>query len=78
MKRPDDPEHLALGDWITTEEAARIIGVTTNHVRYLAKLGTIESRRFGRSWMINRASAEAYAATERRPGPKPRESSGPD
>ncbi len=73
MTKPDDPEHLALGDWITTLEAAQIIGVTTNHVRYLAKLGVIESRRFGRAWMINRASAEVYAATDRRTGPKPKE-----
>lgn len=78
MKRPDDSEHLVLGDWITPWEAAQIIGVTPNHVRLLAQKGVIKSHRFGRAWMINRASAQAYAATERHPGPKRRGSSEPD
>ncbi len=78
MKRPDGPEHLVLGDWMTPLEAAHLIGVTQHQVRHLARQGIIESKRFGRAWMINRASAVAYAASERKPGPKPRESSSPE
>ena len=72
------PDHLVLDDWITPREAAELIGVTPNQVRHLARQETIKARKFGRAWMINRASAEAYAATDHHPGPKPRESSSSD
>ncbi len=75
MAKPDDPEHLVMGDWITPWEAAQLIGVTPHQVRHLARKGIVASRRFGRAWMINKASAEAYAASERKPGPKPEEPS---
>jgi excisionase family DNA binding protein len=59
-------------EWITTQEAAEIIKVTRNHVRYLIQRGKLEAKKFGRAWMVGRKSAETYAATERKPGPKPR------
>ncbi len=77
MKQPDDPEHLVWDDWMTPAEAAQLIGVTQHQVRHLARKGIIESHRLGRSWVINRASAEAYARSERKPGPKPPDSSSP-
>ena len=58
-------------EWITTQEAAKIIGVTRNHIRYLIRYGKLEAKKFGRAWMVSRKSAEEYAATERKPGPKP-------
>jgi excisionase family DNA binding protein len=57
-------------EWITTQEAAEIIGVTRNHVRHLIRHGELQAKRFGRAWMVSRKSAEAYAAIDRRPGPK--------
>ena len=78
MTDPGRPDHSVREDWITTREAAKVIGVTANQVRYLAREGIIETRKFGRAWMISRAAAEAYAASDRRPGPKPRESSASD
>jgi excisionase family DNA binding protein len=78
MSDPEGPDQLVLGDWITPQEASELIGVTSNQVRHLARTGTIEAQKFGYAWMINRASAEAYAASDRRPGPKPQESSSPD
>ena len=71
-------DHLVVDEWITPREAAVLIGVTPNQVRHLARQGTIEARKFGHAWMINCASAQAYAASEHRPGPKPRESSSSD
>lgn len=50
-----------------------MIGVTDDHVRYLARTGVIEARKFGHAWMLSRASVAAYAASERKPGPKPQE-----
>lgn len=58
-------------EWITTKAAAEIISVTRNHVRYLIQQGILEAKKFGPVWMVNRESAERYAATERKPGPKP-------
>lgn len=78
MKKPDDSDHLVLSDWMTPEEAAKLIGVTDDHIRHLARAGTLMGRRIGHAWLINRAAAKSYAAKERRRGPKPRESSTPD
>lgn len=75
MNEPNAPDDLVLDDWITPREAAELIGVTSDHVRYLARTGTIEARKFGHAWMLKRAAVEAYAASERRPGPKPQEPS---
>ena len=78
MNDPEGPDHLVLDDWITPREASELIGVTPNQVRHLARQGIVEARKFGRAWMINRASAHAYAASDHRPGPKPWESSSSD
>ena len=78
MNKPSTPNHLILGDWITPREAAELIGVTSDHARYLARAGIIEARKFGHAWMLNRAAVEAYAASERHPGPKPQEPSASD
>lgn len=78
MSEPNPLDHLTLDNWITPREAAGLIGVTSDHVRYLARTGTIEARKFGHAWMLKEASVEAYAASDRRPGPKPEESSSSD
>ncbi len=59
-------------EWITTNEAAEIIGVSLKHVTYLLRTGKVKGKKFGRFWMVDRASVEEYAAIERKPGPKPR------
>ena len=68
------PVKVVLDEWITPAEAAQIIGVTPHQVRYLARAGVLESQRFGRAWMVKRDLVRAYAAQERRRGPKPQES----
>ena len=75
MVKPTKFAPLLLQDWITPTEAAELIGVTPHQVRHLARIGVLESQRFGRAWMIKRVSAEAYAAQEHRPGPKPKDAS---
>jgi hypothetical protein len=59
-------------NWITTEEAAQLIGVTISHMSYLLRHGYVKGKKFGRFWMVDRASAETYAAQERKTGPKPK------
>jgi excisionase family DNA binding protein len=59
-------------EWITTVDAARILGVTIAHVSNLLRRGKLIGRKFGRSWMVSKASVEAYASSYRKPGPKPK------
>jgi len=78
MKKPSTPKQVILDEWITPNDAAEIIGVTPHQVRHLARLGVLESQRFGHAWMVKRPSVVAYAAQERHPGRRPRESSSSD
>lgn len=59
-------------EWITTDDAAGIVGVTAHQIRHLLKQGTILGHKFGRSWMVDRQSVESYAKRDRKPGPKPK------
>lgn len=61
-------------EWITTREAATLIGVSIHHISYLLRQGLIQGQKFGNFWMVDKASAEAYAATDRRTGPKSQDS----
>lgn len=58
-------------EWITTREAAELIGVSIHHISYLLRHGLIEGKKFGNFWMVNRYSAQTYASQERKTGPKP-------
>ncbi len=78
MNEQSAPDNLVLDDWITPGEAAELIGVTSDHARHLARTGIIKARKFGHAWMLERAAVEAYASSERRPGPKPQEPSASD
>jgi len=59
-------------EWITTQEAAEIIGVSIKQVSYLLLKGHIKGKKFGRFWMVDKQSTEEYAASNRKPGPKPK------
>ena len=60
-------------EWITTEEAAEILGVTQDHVSYLLRKGIIRGKKIRRDWVTTRSAVEAYKATVPKPGPKPRD-----
>ena len=72
MTDPGGPEDLVLDGWITPQEASEMLDVTAQHIRHLAREGLIKARKFGYAWMVKQSSVEAYATTDRRPGPKPR------
>jgi excisionase family DNA binding protein len=48
-------------EWITTTQAADLMGYDYAHVRLLARKGRIQSVEVGRDWLINRKNALAYA-----------------
>ena len=66
--RPD------LEDLITLEEAAKISGFTTRHLRKLASSGDIWAKKLGHNWFTTAKSVEGYLVRERKPGPKPKKS----
>jgi hypothetical protein len=50
-----------------------MLGVTLHQVRHLAYKGIIATRKIAHTRIVKRTSVEAYAVSDRRPGPKPRE-----
>ena len=50
-------------EWITTKEAAEIMGITQQAVQRLCRREVIECQRFGRWWKVSKASAERYEIT---------------
>jgi excisionase family DNA binding protein len=60
-----------MGDYITTPEAARVIGVNGRRVRQLIQEGRLAGKRVGRDWLVERADAERYRDSDRTPGRKP-------
>src|SRR5262245_31723366 len=51
-------------EWITTADAARIMDVKVRTVQSLCQRGNIHCKQWGRSWMVDKASAETYRKTE--------------
>lgn len=59
--------------WLTSAQAAALIGVHPSWVRYLCRTGILRSRQIGRAHLIDRRSAEDYRDTPRQVGrPKTR------
>ncbi len=52
---PEAPPRAPESVWLTTEQAARRMGCTSRHVRYLARADRIPARRVGRAWLIEGA-----------------------
>ena len=46
--------------YITTAEAAQLTGYTDAYIRELIKDGRIDAKKYGRSWMVSRASLLAH------------------
>jgi excisionase family DNA binding protein len=56
-------------EWITTKEAAELTGYHAVHIRRLLREGTIEGRKSGRDWMMDRESLREYKGRMNRLGP---------
>jgi excisionase family DNA binding protein len=53
----NSPDHF-----VSTKEAAKILGYTVQHLRLLIRQGQIEATKFGRDWLISRESLAKYRA----------------
>jgi hypothetical protein len=59
---------MAFPPFLTTQDAARLLGCTRGRIIQLCAAGRIAGRRHGWAWIVDRTSALAYR--RRRPGPK--------
>lgn len=60
------------GEWITTREAAELLGVTDAHIRRLLLEGKLEGHKFGHIWAVRYSSAQEYLSSRPKPGPEPK------
>ena len=65
---------MGLGEFVTVQEAAGILGVTAGRVRQIVRNGHLPSRRIGpRLLVLPRSAVEWYAGLPQvKGGPKPR------
>jgi len=54
----------ALGNWLTTQEAAKLTGYNVEHIRRLVRSGKLKAQKLGRDWVIDRTSLLEYLRTE--------------
>jgi excisionase family DNA binding protein len=59
---------------ISLAEAAELSGLSQGHLRLLVSRGKIWGTKIGRNWVTTETAVKEYLATERRPGPKPKDS----
>jgi hypothetical protein len=59
-----------IADLITFDNASKLSGFTTRHLRNLADTKQIWAVKLGRNWFTTTKAVNDYLATERKPGPK--------
>lgn len=59
-----------LGDLISLKDAAKLCGLSHDHLRRLAGQGEIWALKIGRNWVTTEKSVTNYLAQDRHPGPK--------
>ena len=52
-------------DLLSLREVAEISGLSTSHLRLLARTGRLRARKMGRDWFTTEAAVDAYLADER-------------
>jgi excisionase family DNA binding protein len=59
-----------LEEIISLDEAAKLSGLTADHLRRLVRQGDLWGRKIGRNWVTTELAVREYLARDRRPGPK--------
>src|SRR5262249_21350800 len=57
---------------VSTIVAANRYHITRSYVARLARAGAISALKFGRDWLIDEASLQAYLSVPQKRGPKPK------
>ena len=66
-RETNDPR---LEEIISLDEAAKLSGLTADHLRRLVRQGDLWGRKIGRNWVTTELAVREYLARDRRPGPK--------
>ena len=67
----EDSEYQPVwNELITLYEAAKLSGLSPNHLRRLVSDGDIWGKKLGRDWFTTEQVVKEYLARDRRPGPK--------
>ena len=66
----DQQDQPRLNDLISLHEAAKLSGLSHDHLRRLAGNGELWAQKIGRNWVTTEAAVQAYLARRKRPGPK--------
>ena len=69
-KKGRDLDQPKLDDLISLEEAAKLSGLTADHLRRLVREGDLWGKKIGRNWVTTEQAVKEYLARDRRPGPK--------
>lgn len=56
-------EEFRPGEWITTQEAARLTGYSVQYIRRLINRQRIAARKWGRDWFVNKEALLDYQRT---------------
>jgi excisionase family DNA binding protein len=62
-------------DWITTAEAVRLSGYSSQYIRRLIRTGKIDARKFGPIWQVKKSALLTYLqqaerSDDKRRGPR--------
>ncbi len=57
-------------EWLTTRQAAQLIGYHPEYVRQLVKAGKVEAQKIGRDWLIQKNKLLAYTRRVSKTGAK--------
>lgn len=49
-----------LNDYVTTEEASKILAFHIEHIRRMLREGDLEGLKVGKTWLVLRASIQRY------------------
>ena len=69
-KKQREMDQPKLDDLISLEEAAKLSGLTADHLRRLVRQGDLWGKKIGRNWVTTEQAVKEYLARDRRPGPK--------
>ncbi|MBE7433143.1 MAG: helix-turn-helix domain-containing protein [Anaerolineales bacterium] len=65
-----------LDELISLNEAAKISGLSPDHLRRIVRDGELWGIRIGRNWATTVEAVREYLARDRKPGPKPKKAPG--
>jgi excisionase family DNA binding protein len=65
----EESGNFDLENLITLKEAAKLSGLSHDHLRRLAGQGVLKAHKIGRDWVTTPQAVKEYLAQKKRPGP---------